>query len=857
MRKSFKTFPTFRSRTLWMVALLCGLMLSSCDQYPLDDKEPDWLGASIYDYLRTDGRFTTYLRMVEDFDYVEVLSKTGSNTLFVATDSAFNEFYKNNPWGVRKYEDLSYAQKSLILNFGMISNAYLVDMLANFNNNGLREGAAMRRQTSVSVLDTLPFDKGTQLPKTRYWDYYRDKGLYILKDNTPLTLMYFTEPHMVQNMISDNDFKIITGLTRKENDAHLFGIKIIKKDITCKNGYLNILEKVMIPPVNMAEYIGTNSNTSIFADVMNRFCAPYFDSENTIRYRQLNPSFGDSIFVKRYFARIGGINRYPSGQAVPTDMLLPFDPGWNSYIRLAQGHALQSDMAAMFVPTNEAMNQYLNSGSGAVLKDRFKSWDSIPNDILPSLIKRHMRTSFIESVPSRFATMVDEDNSVLPVKEADIVRTYIGTNGVVYETNKVYPPDDYISVYGPVLLSANDVSNVNKTKVWRWAIAQNDFRLYLNSLVSVYSFFVPTDEYFKNYIDPISVGKDVIGGLRFWFNSRTNAVNATVHKYDKATNTFGDSIGSITSESFLRNRMLDMLNSHVVVGGVETGREYYITKGNVALKVSGSNENLKIQAGGNISLQETVNATRSYNQSNGKTYFIDRPIQAPQQSVYKVLSETPEFSSFFALLSGFPATSKSVVFVNKTNFFGIDYNIKFFNTFNYTVYVPTNEAIADAIGQGIIKPWDSQGNIVGINDMTDETARQAEILRLERFVRYHFQDNSVFVDKIAQNRLYQSATIKLDDKSTHFNTFKNKYYKIGIVSNGGDLTLVTEQNKTAHVVKSKNLYNIMTRDYVFNNRPSSFKNPDGTGTGSEYSTSSILTSSTAVVHQIDAVLTFE
>ncbi|MCE1157087.1 MAG: fasciclin domain-containing protein, partial [Bacteroidales bacterium] len=283
---------------------------------------------------------------------------------------------------------------------------------------------------------------------------------------------------MVQNMISDNDFKIITGLTRKENDAHLFGIKIIKKDITCKNGYLNILEKVMIPPVNMAEYIGTNSNTSIFADVMNRFCAPYFDSENTIRYRQLNPSFGDSIFVKRYFARIGGINRYPSGQAVPTDMLLPFDPGWNSYIRLAQGHALQSDMAAMFVPTNEAMNQYLNSGSGAVLKDRFKSWDSIPNDILPSLIKRHMRTSFIESVPSRFATMVDEDNSVLPVKEADIVRTYIGTNGVVYETNKVYPPDDYISVYGPVLLSANDVSNVNKTKVWRWAITQNDFRLY-------------------------------------------------------------------------------------------------------------------------------------------------------------------------------------------------------------------------------------------------------------------------------------------------------------------------------------------------------------------------------------------
>lgn len=857
MRTSITRLQNLKFRGWLMVLLLAGVALTSCDKYPLDDEEPDWLGASIYDYLKTDGRFSNYLRLADDLEYVEVLSKTGSNTLFVATDSAFNEFYKNNPWGVRRYEDLTPAQKSLILNFGMINNAYLVDMLADYNNNGLREGAAMRRQTAVTVLDTIPYNSGDQLPKTKYWDYYRTNGMYILKDNTPLTLMYFTEPHMVQNLISNHDFNIITGLTRNENDAHLFGIKIIQKDITCKNGYLNILEKVMIPPVNMAEYVSTNSNTSIFAEVLNRFCAPYYDSENTIAYRQINTSFSDSIFVKRYFARIGGINRYPAGQAVPTDMLLPFDPGWNSYIRIAQGNALQSDMAAMFVPTNDAMNEYINSGAGAVLKDRFKSWDSIPNDILPLFIKRHMRTSFIESVPSRFATMVDEDNSVLPVKEADIVNAYIGTNGVIFETNKVYPPDDYISVYGPVLLSANDATDDNKTKIWKWAITQNDFRLYLNSLVSTYSFFVPTDEYFKNYIDPVSIGKDVISGLRFFYNTRTNAVNAAIHQYFPESNSFGDSIGVITTEPFLRNRMLDMLNSHVVVGSVESGREFYITKGNVALKVSGSNNDLKIEGGGNISMNETINTTRAYSQSNGKTYFIDRPIQAPQQSVYKVLSETPQFSAFFALLSGFPADSKSVVFVSKSNFFGIDYNVKFFNTFNYTVYVPTNDAINDAINKGLIKPWDTEGAIVGINDLTDETERQAEIVKLERFVRYHFQDNSVFVDKVAQNKVFQSATIKLNDVNTHFNTFKNKYYKLGVSSNDGDLVLTTEQNKTARLVKTDNLYNIMTRDYVFNNRPSSFKNADGTGSGAEYSTSTILTSSTAVIHQIDAVLTFE
>jgi len=296
---------------------------------------------------------------------------------------------------------------------------------------------------------------------------------------------------------------------------------------------------------------------------------------------------------------------------------------------------------------------------------------------------------------------------------------------------------------------------------------------------------------------------------------------------------------------------------HIVVGGVETGRGYYLTKGNVALKVTGSGTSMTIEGGENISLGEKANVNKVYNQSNGYTYFIDKPIQAPLSSVYSVLSQTPEFSAFFTLLAGFPATSSSVIFVNKANYYGIDFNIKFFNTFNYTVYVPTNDAINKAITDGLISPWDTQGAIIGINQMTDATEKANAILNLERFIRYHFQDNSVFIDSQPANYTYQSATIKSDDVATHFGTFKNKYYKIGITSNGGDLTLTTESNNTANVVTSNGLYNIMTRDYVFNGKLSSFKNPDGTGSGTEFSSSLITTSSTAVIHQIDKVLTFK
>lgn len=856
MKNYFK--GTFYRYAKLFIGLAVGSFFAvSCDTYQYDDKEPDWLGASIYDYLKTDGHFTNYTRLIEDLGYTEVLSKTGSKTLFVANDSAFNEFYKSNQWGVTGYDQLTLAQKKLILNFGMINNAYLVDMLSNYNNAGLKEGAAMRRETAISVLDSLPFNSSEQLPASSYWEYYKTKGMYLLKDNTPWTLVCFTQKHMEQAQITNDDFSVITGLSRVTNDAHVFGIKIIKKDITCKNGYLNVLERVMIPPVNMAEHVSTNPDMSMFSSLLERFSAPFFDPASTLQYRQLHPEFTDSIFVKKYFARAGGMPRTPAGTAITADMLLPFDPGWNSYERTTSGYALESDMAAMFVPSNDAMNTFFNSGAGAVLKDRFGSWDDVPTDILPLFIKRHMRSSFVESVPSRFATMVDEDNSPLPVSKGDIEKVFVGSNGVVFQTNKVYPPDDYSSVYGPVLLSANDASAVNKTKIWKWAIIQNDFRLYLNSMVSRYSFFVPTDEYFKNYIDPVAIAKDVPGALKFWYNSKTSAVNATVYRFDKVTGQLGDSVAVITSPAFLMNRMLDMLNSHIVVGSVESGKNYYLTKGNVALKVAGAGSALTVQAGENIKLGETVNVTRAYNQSNGNTYFIDRPIQSPLTSVYKVLSETPEFSSFFSLMIGFPATSSSVIFVSKSNYYGIDFNVKFFNTFNYTVYVPTNAAIDQAIQDGIIKPWESQGSIVGINALTDATEKAAAILQLERFIRYHFQDNSVFVDNHSFNGVYQSATQKKDDLSTHFGTFKNKYYKIGVNTSPNSITLTTESNKTAHVLTTGGLYNIMTRDFVFSNKPSAFKNVDGTGTGSDFASSLIYTSSTAVIHQIDNVLGFQ
>lgn len=852
--KRIHTGLNVRVRLFITLTLVLSVFSSCREDYFYDELLPEWLGSSIYEYLKDEGEYKTYIRLIDDLEYAEVLSLTGSKTLFVANDQAFAEFYKNNEWGVKKYEDFTLAQKKLIFNFSMINNAYLIETLSNYyDGNVYNEGTAMRRPTSLQAIDSIAFEQGDKLSNGKYFNSRREKGIYILKDNTVIPTAYFTQKFLNRRGITNADMDYITGAvfegksSRENGDVHIFNTKVIKRDIICKNGYVHVLEKVLVPPTNMAARIEANPNTRIFSKLLERFAAPYYNAEINAKYRELNPEFKDSIFTKMYFSQKGGVTVAPGSNNV-VSTLLPFNPGWNSYAT-GSASSLPGDMAAMFVPTDEAMNAYFNGGVGELLKSRFKTWDSVPDNIIIPLLKRHMRPSLIESVPSRFSKIVDDENYPVPVQKSHIVGSYTGVNGQIFYTNQVYPPVDYISVYSPVLLSAN-------TQIMNWAIRISSssvdgtlfefYKLYLNSLVSRYSVFIPTDDYFEHYVDPIAYGQDVPAVLKFQYKPKTNSVVAYVHKYDKVNDVVEESpIDSITSSAFIKNRLWDILDSHIVVGEISSSKKYYVTKANDIIRVDGSGENMTVSGGRNINNGTSAKVTRIFEQANGRTYFINSSIQPALRSLYTTLSSNPEFSEFFDLLSNVPSDYVAQIFYPQ----GVDYAVKFFNAYRYTVYVPTNNAIRTAINTGRVKTWEE------INALPTGAARTAEIEKVVRFLRYHFQDNAVFFGE-AVNTQYQSATIKTDDKKTHWNTARNKYYKIGVVGTANSLELTTETNKKATVTA---LNNIIAKDYLFAKLPSTYKNVDGTGplSGSVFNTSLISTSSSVVVHQINNILTFE
>ena len=201
-------------RSAFAACLVGGaMMLPSCEDDVLTG-QPSWLGNSIYERLAEEGNYQTTLNLINDLGLYNVLSQTGSKTLFVADDDAWNEWYRTNLWGVRSYEEMTLAQKKTLFNSAMVNNAYLVELLSNVSGPdfGERLGKCMRRPSAVSVYDSVSSIMPVDMPMypgedvaghSDPWAKYRNKsqGIVLLKDNNPAPMIHFLPAFMAHHEI--------------------------------------------------------------------------------------------------------------------------------------------------------------------------------------------------------------------------------------------------------------------------------------------------------------------------------------------------------------------------------------------------------------------------------------------------------------------------------------------------------------------------------------------------------------------------------------------------------------------------------------------------------------------------------
>ena len=880
----------------WLIAA-CGLLMgASVFQGCKDDfvltGQPEWLGNSIYERLEEDGNYTTMLKLIDDLGQREVLSHTGSKTLFVANDSAFNQWFKKNPWGVNRYEQLSLSQKKLLLNNSMINNAYLIELMSNGRpqgeDNAPEEGRTMRRETATSIYDSVQILKPSQMPNTTVWAKFKDNGksIPILKDATAAPMIHFLPIFMKINKITNADLDILTNHQANDiNEAWVNGKKVVERDITCKNGYIQKVDGVFESAPNMAEIIRQHPSTSRWSQLLDRFSAPYFNAAGTREYNRIY-STQDSVYTLRYYsnASSGGENvTTPDGKAV--NAMLRFDPGWNQYINATTDNYMNYDAGAMFAPTNEALENWWNN-EGKDLQEEYGVIDSIPEATMAKLINVNMLPVFTEAIPTKFDRILNDAKEEMGVKIADVDSCFMGCNGVVYMTNRVFTPAEFASVAYPAL------SHPSAMNVIYWGISaasllsptskslatKLNFLPYLLSMQSRYSLILPSNNAMLQYLDYASYNTENVSSptvLEFYYDERKgNDQKVQARRYqctiDEDGNiTLGDIIQENVANAVIVDCLYRLMDQMIIVGDIEDGHEFYKSKGGTLLRVTKAPDGRLAFAGGwqtdHGKKILPVNNENIYTKTNGKAYILNEQVpMASEKSVYMTLQEKPEFSEFLKLLEGSDLLkAKSGSRNAGLNKLG-NMNLSLFDNYNYTVYVPTNESIRELIDNGLLPTWDDYD---AYNDSTyegseDEAKEAQSIIKgiIVDFIRYHIQDHSIAINmapEIYDEEKDGEIVKKIPRYENDYETMRrnpetSRFYPLTVNHEGGQMWVMDNVNQkkkennqpyeVRKVVKTDGLYNCICREYWYS------------GAGNAATT---YQASDAVVHQIDGVLLAE
>ena len=832
------------------------LCVSCREDYFYDEQEPEWLGQSIYNFLVEEGNYSYFIKLIDDLGYTEVLSKTGSKTLFVVDDETFMKFFDENEWKVKSYEELTLAQKEQLLYSSMLNNVFFSEMLGDAS--GPQEGLTVRRTSALSMASTLTKVHRSQFPESYYWNLVGNDSVYLLKDNTAAPMVNFAYSYMINNALKGSDYAFISNQASdyvyQGTDVFVNGVRIVEANLKCKNGVVHRMERMVTPLTNMADMICNNDSTKRFAELLDRFSAPFPSKSATDAYGN-----GTPVYVKKYFTTRGhstGLDGFNNATNVefmttPTDSVveagLKFDPGWNT-LTASDIKPMNEDMSAIFVPTDKALDDFLYNGGGKFLYDRYGNWDSIPNHVLADLLNNHMKSSFVNSVPSKFDQVKNDAQIDMGVKMEDVKKAALCCNGVIYYTDKVYVPVSYSAVTAPTLVNDN-------MRVMRWAVEKYGFLAYLHSMDSYYSFILPTDENFV-YLDPVSVAKGNPEYWKFKYNEDHKAVEVDV------LDSLGFKIRSLqawgSGSKEIQNRLEDLIDQHIIVDDVETpDKRYYLTKGNGTVKVMPSTtDGLDFFGGYQLENNSSVNVPqgRISPGGNGKAYITSALVQSPLQSVHSAIKaqagdQNAPFSKFYNLM-----IESGVFNTDDTYAISDEYTVDIFNTYHYTIYVPSNEAITNAINNGL--PTLSKANEwlasleTELGKTLDGELKQVYLDSISNilhdFVCYHIHDNSVFIGGApVSNREFQTGSLDMSE---------NLFRRLTVNANSSTLTVTDAAHQTHNVNVVANhegvLYNIMTRDYMFNDGVSgtnSETKPDLDITKSK----EIETSSFAVIHAID------
>lgn len=380
--------------------------------------------------------------------------------------------------------------------------------------------------------------------------------------------------------------------------------------------------------------------------------------------------------------------------------------------------------------------------------------------------------------------------------------------------------------------------------------------------------YAPTDGSMLQFVDPLSYGME---NPQIWEVKRDETQKLSRQLYAEVFNAVVNNDGTIVKDStepvgtikggtdnrIIKNRLDYLFKNSLVFGKYDANKKYYKTLGNNFVRVD--NAETSVSGPWQMQFGNPAEVEANLSTAGGKVAEVNQPLMPAFKNVAATLAEHDEFSEFLSILKACALSINNTkdgwqaVDQKHGNLFNlktkgavgaedvVSYSDKatyLLDDYHYTLYVPTNEAMMKAYALGL--PTVSQLEQAEIEDEQNDiwsdnpdskAARIKEVML--NFVKYHIQDDAVFVDNGFKSGYYDSgklsvikAVVQNDD--TGELEWNGKYmpgrpYKLNVNVSSSAMTVTDCRNGyddygtslggvTANVVTTPGLYNLVANE---------------------------------------------
>lgn len=619
-------------------------LFTACSKKAFDEyyQRPEWLAQPIYQQLDSMGNFKNFLTCIEKAEYKNTLGSGGSWTVFAPTDAAFDVFLKEQGIADAGKIDKTLADK--IVRTAMVYDAERLEKLNdNFSSRGWVPGVAFRRRTVY--YDFVETESGGDGKTRKIISTNRRPGVaYVPSDYNNKHISYFFKDYMDSRNLGAADYQTFYPNTAYTG-LNIAGARIdpSRSNIIAENGYIHIVDKVLMPEQSIDQYLRGKPEYSAFKGLLDLYANYTYNADVSHRYEVLTGNH-DSVFTKGY-----------------TDLGLALN---NENYAKDDANDAQVNNFSITVPDNAAVADYAQRvllryyPAGTTLKDVFYN----NSTILTEFINAHLYNTQLWS--SRFNTEQNFQGEKPKITSASIKEAKLLSNGAFYGISACQSANIFQSVYANVLLDP-------KYRLTQIALQRIGMHLTLK---------IPTLRYMLILVPDEELHKM---GFEYDAYNTTDPIR------------FNGGNGSPAMLGFLTLNIIPLDNDPVPDlsgrGILESYTGEYVKYDNFKMYSSGTMDSV-IK---NVRVDSVYTGTGLSGSLNGVVVYTNKALMTSKTNIaafFKSIGAETEGSPFYRFFQYLVRTDMYSASDGKIN--GIELGL------NYTMLIPNNTAIALAVANG-------------------------------------------------------------------------------------------------------------------------------------------------------------